>query len=221
MRVSFALTAAARGEWKQARPPFAGTVSGDRLAPEPRAIEGVGPKHAAPLRRRPRGGRWGLRYKSLAPCRGDTSLSTGPSDLAGVVIGHSCICRRQGGRDAATEELVDGDPRPGAAGSARCDPVVARQHLHPDAREERAPPAQTSAWSWSAAGIEEQGGLTRARAFRCATSEPHCPRGARCGGPAARGPCDFGSAPPEPCGTHHGASRRWSPPEPLALPASQ
>jgi hypothetical protein len=70
-------------------------------------------------------------------------------------------------------------------------------------------------------GIEEQGGLTRARAFRCATSEPHCPRGARCGGPAARGPCDFGSAPPEPCGTHHGASRRWSPPEPLALPASQ
>jgi hypothetical protein len=73
-----------------------------------------------------------------------------------LVIEHSCICRRQGGVDAETEELDDDHPGPGAAGSALCDPVVARDLLNPDAREERAPPSQASTWSWPAAGIEEQ-----------------------------------------------------------------
>src|SRR5262245_55194565 len=82
-----------------------------------------------------------------------------PASLPLLVIGHSCICRRKGGLGAETEELVDGDPRPGPAGSARCDPVVARQRLHAEASEERAPPSQASAWSWPAAGIEGQGGI--------------------------------------------------------------
>src|SRR5215831_6740038 len=82
-----------------------------------------------------------------------------PASLPLLVIGHSCICRGKGGLDAETEELVDGDPRPGPAGSARCDPVVARQRLHGEASEQRAPPSQASAWSWPAAGIEEEGGI--------------------------------------------------------------
>jgi hypothetical protein len=67
----------------------------------------------------------------------------------------SCICRQQGGVDAETQELVDGNPRPGAAGSARCNAVIPREVFYSNAREERAPPSQTSAWSGPAAGIEE------------------------------------------------------------------
>jgi small subunit ribosomal protein S21 len=88
-----------------------------------------------------------------------------------LVIGHSCICRRKGGLDAETEELVDGDPGPGAAGSTLCDPVVARQRLHCAAREERPPPSQASAWSRSAAGIEEQEGMRPDGSLKLLSSE--------------------------------------------------
>jgi hypothetical protein len=65
------------------------------------------------------------------------------------------IFRHQGGIDAQAQELVDGNPRPGAAGSARCNAVIARELFYSNAREERAPPSQASAWSGPAAGIEE------------------------------------------------------------------
>ena len=83
-----------------------------------------------------------------------------PASLPLLVIGHSCICRRKGGLNAETEELVHGDPRPGTARSALCNPVVARQRFRgKDEAEERSAPSQASAWSWSAAGIEEQEGV--------------------------------------------------------------
>jgi len=63
----------------------------------------------------------------------------------------------KGRNDAETEELADGHPRHGAAGSALCDPFVARQHLHgEDKAEERSSPSQASPRSWPSAGIEEQ-----------------------------------------------------------------
>jgi hypothetical protein len=82
-----------------------------------------------------------------------------PASLPLLVIGHSCICRRKGGLDAETEELADGDPGHGPAGSALCNPIVARQRLHREAREERAPPSEAPGCSWSAARIEEEGGI--------------------------------------------------------------
>jgi hypothetical protein len=94
------------------------------------------------------------------PDRQDASPEAGsPASLPLLVIGPSCICHRKGGLDAETEGLVDGDPRAGAAGSACCDPVVARQRFHgKDEAEERPAPSQPSAWSWPA-GIEEQEGV--------------------------------------------------------------
>ena len=69
----------------------------------------------------------------------------------------SCIRRRKGGFDAETEELADGDPGHGSAGSALRDPVVARQHLHgEDEAEEPSSPSQASAWSRASTGIEEE-----------------------------------------------------------------
>jgi len=81
--------------------------------------------------------------------------------------------------DAETQELVDGDPRPGAAGSPLCDPVIARERLHREASEEEpAPPSQASAWSWPATGIEEQGDLDGdGRRTPDAVGDPH-PAGA-------------------------------------------
>jgi hypothetical protein len=74
--------------------------------------------------------RW-QRREFLEAERQHASPEAGSSaSLPLLVIGHSCICRRKGGLDAETEELVHGDPRPGAAGSALCDPVVARQRFH-------------------------------------------------------------------------------------------
>ena len=65
------------------------------------------------------------------------------------------IWRDQGGIDAEAQELVDGNPRAGAAGSARSNAVIARERFSSNARGERAPPSQASAWSGPAAGIEE------------------------------------------------------------------
>jgi hypothetical protein len=122
------------------------------------------------------------------PDRQHASPEAGSSaPLPLLVIGHSCICRRKGGLDAETEELVHGDSRPGAARSALCNPVVARQRFHDkDEAEERSAPSQASAWSWSAAGIEEQEGMRsdgEGRRTLDAVGDPH-PEGASPSSPA-------------------------------------
>ena len=104
-----------------------------------------------------------LRCASRTPTRTDRQHASpeagSPASLPLLVMSHSCICRREGGLDAETEELVDDHPGPGAAGSALCNAVVARQPLPCEGSEERAPPSQAAAWTWPAAGIEEQSGL--------------------------------------------------------------
>jgi hypothetical protein len=111
------------------------------------------------------------------PDRQHASPEAGSSaSLPLLVIGHSCICRHKGGLDAETEELVHGDSRPGAAGSALCNPVVARQCLDCAARGERAPPSPASAWSGPAAGIDEQEGVRsdgEGRSTPDAVGDPH------------------------------------------------
>jgi len=76
-----------------------------------------------------------------------------------LLIALSCIWRAKGGLDAETQELVDGDSRAGGARGALCNAGVTRELLYREAGEERAPPSQAAAWSWSAAGIKEQEGM--------------------------------------------------------------
>src|SRR6266478_3880009 len=70
----------------------------------------------------------------------------------------SCIWRAKEAVDAETEELGDGHPGHGAAGSALCDPVVDGKRLQHQAEdEERSAPWSQGAremaswWSWSPA----------------------------------------------------------------------
>jgi hypothetical protein len=65
----------------------------------------------------------------------------------------------KGGLDAETQKLVDGDSRAGGARGALCNAGVTRELLYREAGEERAPPSQAAAWSWSAAAIKEQEGM--------------------------------------------------------------
>jgi hypothetical protein len=72
----------------------------------------------------------GRQHASLQPARLPHCLL--------LVMEHSCICRRKGELDAETEELVDADPRPGAAGSTLCNAGVTRELLYREAGDKRA-----------------------------------------------------------------------------------
>jgi len=89
-----------------------------------------------------------------------------------LVIGLSCISRRQGGLDAETAKPRDGHPGHGSAGSEFRDPVVAGKCLKQQAEgEERSAPSSQGArevapwWSRSSAeGGCRQDGAEEGRA---------------------------------------------------------
>src|SRR5581483_2600449 len=68
------------------------------------------------------------------------------------LLASSYISRRREEPDAEAEELGDGDPRHGAGGSRKRDPVASRYCFSSKASGERSPSSQASPWDVAPGG---------------------------------------------------------------------